>query len=73
MKPNEIKKSVRIEIGRFMVKGYGLKSVIVPALLKSGYEVDIKPIYPSNNQVISEEIIVYEIQNFILEEGGNKY
>lgn len=72
MKPNEIKKSVRIEIDRFTISTYGLRGVIIPALLKSGYEVDIKPIY-QNNQVVSEKIIVYDIQNFILEEGGNEY
>jgi len=67
MKPNKIKKSVRVEIDRFTISTYGLRGVIVTALLKGGYEVDIKPIKQDNGDVKLEEIIVYEIQNYTWE------
>ena len=72
MKTNETKKPIRVEIDRFTITTYGLRGVIVEALLKAGYEVDIRPIRQDNGDVKLEEITVYEIQNYVWEEG-NKY
>lgn len=54
--------TIRKEIQTITIKDYNIRQIIIAALLREGYDLQIKPNTNPQGQITSEELTINEIE-----------